>query len=148
MHLCHLQFADNFVLILEDIDEISTMLQQLNQESKNSIWKLCQNENNKIGKRKDPYRWRDNRKYQQIQLPRRYSYPRLCSENNMILNLKREFYEICVLPRSTYGMETIALTQAYTNTLRVMQGAMLGAWETISEMRRDAGEQGSRTLKE
>ncbi|EFN65840.1 Putative uncharacterized transposon-derived protein F52C9.6, partial [Camponotus floridanus] len=40
------------------------------------------------------------------------------------INLKRKVYRSCILPVTTYGLETMTLTQRSANSLRVCQRAM------------------------
>ena len=49
---------------------------------------------------------------------------RLIFKSNMNNSLKRKVFDSCVLPVLTYGAETLTLTKASENTLRVAQRAM------------------------
>ena len=53
-------------------------------------------------------------------------------DSAMPINFKRKVYESCVLPATTYGTETLALTKAKTNQLRICQRAMERAMMGIS----------------
>jgi Reverse transcriptase (RNA-dependent DNA polymerase) len=149
-YLNHLRFADDIVIISEDITEIQSMLQQLNQESKRaglkmnySKTKIMTSENARVVIGTDiietvsEYNYlghiitlgKDNRD-REIRRRIQLSWAAFAKVSHILrdhatpINLKRKVYDACILPVSTYGLETVALTQISANKLRVMQRAM------------------------
>lgn len=57
---------------------------------------------------------------------------RILRDPKISINLKRTVYNTCVLPVSTYGLETTTLTRSTANKLRICQRAMERAMLGIS----------------
>ena len=150
-YLSHLRFADDIVLMTVDLDEAQIMLQQLNEESRKvglkmnlSKTKIMINIDDdrdiKIGdtiiERVDSYVYLGHKlklglDNQTAEVKRRiglgwaaFGKLRLIFKSKMNNSLKRKVFDSCVLPVLTYGAETLTLTRASENKLRVTQRAM------------------------
>ena len=150
-YLSHLRFADDIVLIALDLDQAQVMLQQLNEESSKiglkmnlSKTKVMTNIDDdrdiKIGdtiiERVDSYVYLGHKlklglDNQTAEVKRRiglgwaaFGKLRLIFKSQMNNSLKRKVFDTCVLPVLTYGAETLTLTKASENKLRVAQRAM------------------------
>lgn len=149
-YLNNLRFADDIVLISDDIKEIESMLQELNEESQRvglkmniSKTKIMSPVNaqiyidNSVIENVKEYNYLGHvislgRENQSREISRRIklswtAFGKLAHilRNNVIpINLRRKVFNACVLPVTTYGMETIAITQASAHRFRVMERAM------------------------
>lgn len=149
-YLSHLRFADDIVLISEDIAEIESMLQELSRESGRvglkmnySKTKIMTSENaqifvdNVIIQAVEEYNYlghiiklgKDNRESEikrrvQLSWAAFGKMSHILRDNTIPINLKRKVYDTCILPVSTYGLETVALTQINAKKLRIMQRGM------------------------
>ena len=150
-YLSHLRFADDIVLIAVDLDQAQVMLQQLNDESSKiglkmnlSKTKIMTNIDDdrdiKIGdtviERVDNYIYLGHKlklglDNQTAEIRRRiglgwaaFGKLNLIFKSKMNNSLKRKVFDSCVLPVLTYGAETLTLTKASENKLRVAQRAM------------------------
>jgi hypothetical protein len=150
-YLSHLRFADDIVLIAVDLDQAQAMLQQLNEESSKiglkmnlSKTKIMTNIDDdrdiKIGdtviERVDSYVYLGHKlklglDNQTAEIRRRiglgwaaFGKLSLIFKSKMNNSLKRKVFDSCVLPVLTYGAETLTLTKASENKLRVAQRAM------------------------
>ena len=148
--LSHLRFADDIILFSSDVQELREMIEQLNANSKavglkmNLVkTKILSSENvhieieNQILEVVDHYVYlghniklgKDN---QTSEIKRRvgltwaaFGKLRFILNNEKIpINLKREVYESCVLPVTTYGLETLTFTKNNINRLKICQRAM------------------------
>lgn len=147
----NLRFADDIALISLDIDELDTMLTQLNEASgkiglkmNTSKTKIMTNiDTDKVIRiDNDIIEFVDNYKYlghnlklgienQTSEVRRRVglgwaAFGKLgyIFKSNMNNSLKRQVFDACVLPVLTYGAETLTLTKASETKLRVAQRAM------------------------
>lgn len=150
-YLSHLRFADDIILIAANLDQAQVMLEQLNEESNKvglkmnlSKTKYMTNINDdrdiKIGdtviERVDSYVYLGHKLQlglgnQTAEINRRiglawaaFGKLRLIFKSKMNNSLKRKVFDTCVLPVLTYGAETLTLTKASKNKLRVAQRAM------------------------
>ena len=150
-YLSHLRFADDIVLMTVDLNEAQIMLQQLNEESRKvglkmnlSKTKIMINIDDdrdiKIGdtiiERVDSYVYLGHKlklglDNQTAEVKRRiglgwaaFGKLRQIFKSKMNNSLKRKVFDSCVLPVLTYGAETLTLTRASENKLRVTQRAM------------------------
>ena len=149
--LSHLRFADDIVLMAVDLYEAEDMLQELNEEankvglkmnlSKTKIMtNIADNREMKIGdtviERVDSYVYLGHKlklglDNQTAEIKRRiglawaaFGRLSLIFKSKMSNSLKRKVFDTCVLPVLTYGAETLTLTKASENKLRVAQRAM------------------------
>lgn len=149
--LNHLRFADDIILIAADLDQLQTMMNQLHQESSKiglkmnlSKTKVMTNIDDdaviKVGddviERVDSYIYLGHKlklglDNQTAEVKRRiglgwaaFGKLRLIFKSKMNNSLKRKVFDSCVLPVLTYGAETLTLTKASENKLRVTQRAM------------------------
>lgn len=150
-YLSNLRFADDIVLIAVDLDQAQIMLQQLNEEaskvglkmnlSKTKIMTNIDDDSEiKIGdtviERVDScvylgHKLKLGLDNQTAEVKRRiglawaaFGKLRLIFKSKMNNSLKRKVFDTCVLPVLTYGAETLTLTKASENKLRVAQRAM------------------------
>lgn len=150
-YLSHLRFADDVGLTAIDLDQAQVMLQQLNEESMKvglkmnlSKTKIMTNIDDdrdiKIGdtviERVDHYVYLGHKlklglDNQTAEVKRRiglgwaaFGKLKLIFKSKMNNSLKRKVFDSCVLPVLTYGAETLTLTKASENKLRVAQRAM------------------------
>jgi len=158
-YLNHLRFADDIVLIAPDLQQLKLMLTELNEESKKVGLKMNWSKtkymtniptdtNIKIQNQEvelvDEYKYlghtlRLGYENQKNEISRRigltwaaFGKLKFIFRSNMDIRLKTKVYEQCVLPVMTYGSETLTLTKASTNKLRVSQRAMERAMLGIS----------------
>ena len=149
--LSHLRFADDIVLVALDLDEAQVMLEELNEEankvglkmnlSKTKIMTNIEDDREmKIGdtvvEKVDSYVYLGHKlklglDNQTAEIKRRiglawaaFGRLRLIFKSKMNNSLKRKVFDTCVLPVLTYGAETLTLTKASENKLRVAQRAM------------------------
>ena len=150
-YLSHLRFADDIVLIATSLDQAQVMLQQLNDESikvglklnlsKTKIMTNIDDDRDvKIGdtviERVENYVYLGHKLKlglgnQMAEVKRRiglgwaaFGKLRMIFKSKMNNSLKRKVFDSCVLPVLTYGAETLTLTKASENKLRVTQRAM------------------------
>ena len=150
-YLSHLRFADDVLLMANDLDKAQVMLQQLNEEAckvglKINLTKtkimtdLDDDKDIKIGdaaiEKVESYIYLGHKlklglDNQTAEIRRRtglawaaFGKLRLIFKSKMNNSLKRKVFDSCVLPVLTYGAETLTLTKASENKLRVTQRAM------------------------
>ena len=150
-HLSHLRFADDIVLVAADQAQAQNMIRQLNEESvkvglKMNLTKtkfmtnITDDREITIGdtviERVDSYVYLGHKlklgiDNQTTEIKRRiglgwaaFGKLRLIFKSKMNNSLKRKVFDSCVLPVLTYGAETLTLTKASENKLRVAQRAM------------------------
>lgn len=150
VYLNHLRFADDIVLLSTDTQELNTMLNQLNEQSKQiglkmnlSKTKIMSNNecnitiDNVTIENVDHYIYLGHKiklgkENQNVEIKRRIQLAWVAFGNmNYIfkdkevpINLKKKAYDSCILPVLTYGLETMAITQKAAEQLRVAQRAM------------------------
>jgi hypothetical protein len=151
IYLNHLRFADDIVIISEDLKELNDMIKQLHDASlkvglemnisKTKILSPSNSNNltinNKAIETVDEYVYLGHKiklgKENQIaEIPRRIGLgwaafgklDHILKNKNVPLNLKRKVFETCVLPVITYGLETMTLTANTIHKLKCTQRAM------------------------
>jgi hypothetical protein len=157
--LNHLRFADDVVLIADNLQDTVSMLHSLKSLSERAglkinfeKTKLMTNlvmsgnitiDNNTI-QQTDTYKYlgheiKINRDNQTNEIQRRIgltwaAFGKLSHilKSSIPMCLKRKVYNQCVLPVQTYGAETLTLTQKSANKLRVTQRAMERAMLNVS----------------
>jgi len=157
--LNNLRFADDIVLIATSMEQIETMLLQLNDESRKIGLKMNMSKT-KVMTNIDgasPIKIEDGEieivdsyKYlghdmklgldnQTTEIKRRiglgwaaFGKLRYIFKSRMNNSLKRKVFNMCVLPVLTYGAETLTITKASANKLRVAQRAMERAMLGVS----------------
>ena len=149
--LNNLRFADDIVLIAPNLEELETMLTQLNEMSQRIGLKMNLSKTKimtdiiterSIKIQNEEIEYVTSYKYlghtlklgldnQTAEIKRRVglgwaAFGRLnyIFKSKMNNSLKRKVFESCVLPVLTYGAETLTITQASANRLRVAQRAM------------------------
>lgn len=149
-YLSHLRFADDIVLISTDIQELKSMLQDLNEKSKEiglkmnlDKTKIISNSQeditieNTIIEKVEKYIYlghiiKNEKENQTLEIKRRIqqtwaAFGKLSfifKDKNIPIYLKRKTYDSCILPVATYGLETMAMTKKVAEQLRVTQRAM------------------------
>ena len=157
--LSHLRFADDIVLIAADLEQAQTMLLQLNEEASkvglkmnlaktkimsnivgDTVIKVADNLIEKV----DNYVYLGHKlklglENQTAEISRRiglswaaFGKLRHIFKNKINNSLKRKVFDACVLPVLTYGAETLTLTKASENKLKVAQRAMESSMLGIS----------------
>jgi len=150
-YLNHLRFADDIVLMAVDLDQAEVMLRQLNEEAnkiglkmnltKTKIMTNIDDDReitigDTVIERVDSYVYLGHKlklglENQTAEVKRRiglgwaaFGKLRLIFKSKMNNSLKRKVFDSCVLPVLTYGAETLTITKASENKLRVAQRAM------------------------
>lgn len=149
-HLHHLRFADDIVLISKDSEELSTMIKELQQTSKTvgltmniRKTKIMSTDNIDVIIENQPIEVVNEYNYlghiiklgkenQTAEINRRTglawaAFSRMAyilKNHDVPISLKRKIYNTCILPVATYGLETVTMTHANANKLRVCQRAM------------------------
>jgi hypothetical protein len=158
-YLNHLRFADDIVLIAPNLEQIELMLIELNEGSRKVGLKMNWSKTkymtniptetnikvqNEVVERVDEYKYlghtlRLGYENQKNEIGRRiglswaaFGKLNFIFRSNMDIRLKKKVFEQCVLPVMTYGSETLTLTRASKNKLRVSQRAMERAMLRIS----------------
>jgi hypothetical protein len=158
-NLNHLRFADDIVLIAPSLEETKLMLTDLNSESRKVGLKMNWSKTkymtniatdanitiqNEVVERVDDYKYlghtlRLGYVNQKNEIGRRigltwaaFGKLNFIFRSKMDIRLKTKVYEQCILPVMTYGSETLTLTKASANKLRVAQRAMERAMLGIS----------------
>jgi Reverse transcriptase (RNA-dependent DNA polymerase) len=156
--LNHLRFADDIVLCSSDFHELVEMTRELNHASKQVGLKM-NIQKTKIMSQENTEPTIDN---QQIENVSHYIYlghnitlgkenqwaevtrrialtwaafgklTHILKNPDIPINLKRKVYNSCILPVTTYGMETMTLTVKTANRFRVTQRAIERAMLNIS----------------
>lgn len=150
LYLNHLRFADDIVLISENLDELESMIQELKTASAKIGLEMNINKTKilspdsrqlKMGNQYieavDEYIYlghkiklgKDN---QRAEIPRRIgmswtAFRKLrfiLTNKDVPINLKTKVYNTCVLPVTTYGLETMTLTKESARKLQRTQRAM------------------------
>ncbi|XP_044755023.1 uncharacterized protein LOC123313977 [Coccinella septempunctata] len=146
-YLNHLRFADDIVLISGNLQELSVMLNELNDALRKVGLKMNISKTKIIGNTTEHiyidgtrHSIRIGKENQTAELKRRIrltwmafgemSY--IFRNNDIPINLKRKVFDTCILPEATYGLETMAITKKSANQPRVMQRAMERAMLNIS----------------
>lgn len=171
--LNNLRFADDIVLINSDINELRSMIQQLNNASKKVGLAMNINKTKIMSSNNDPITI-DNERLETVEeyvylghavklgkenqtreIRRRIGaawaafgkLKHILKNNDIPINLKRKVYETCILPVQTYGLETMTITQKSAKLLRVAQRAMERAMLGISLRNRVKNEEIRRRTK-
>lgn len=151
MHLHHLRFADDIVLISTDLDELNIMLNELNEESRKIGLHMNLNKtkimsnipqynitiDNTTIENVDHYIYLGHKiklgkENQNAEIKRRIHLAWVAfgklnyifKDKKVPLHLKRKAYNSCILPVITYGLETMAITRKVAEQLKVTQRAM------------------------
>lgn len=150
VYLNHLRFADDIVLITSDANELERMMTELHEASLRVGLKMNLNKT-KIMSRDDLHIKIENHEFDTVEeyvylghsiklgkenqtseINRRVrlswaaygNLGHILKNRNIPINLKRKVYDACILPVSTYGLETTTLTQKSAERLRTTQRAM------------------------
>lgn len=149
-YLSHLRFADDIILTSTNIEELKTMIEELNNLSKQIGLKMNLNKTkiitsspqevsieNTIIEKVEQYTYlghtiKIGKENQTAEIKRRtqltwaafgkLSY--ILKDKDVSIYLKRKVYNSCILPVATYGLETMAITKKSAAKLRVTQKAM------------------------
>lgn len=156
--LNHLRFADDIVVISNDINQLKDMLEELQETSKQIGLKMNLNKTKIMTSEEtaitiegctlehvEEYIYlghaiRLGKQNQTNEISRRTrlswaAFGRLgyiLKSQSIPINLKRKVYEACILPVTTYGLETMTLTERSAERLRTTQRAMERAMLGIS----------------
>ena len=111
--LSNLHFPDDIFLCPETPQELQQMLQELSDESRRiQHYSLKENNQDKEIQRRIMTGWAAYAKRQDI------------FKSNLVICLKRQVYNSCVMPAMTYGAETWTLTKQAQNKLAAAQTKM------------------------
>lgn len=148
--LSHLRFADDIVLMATNTNELRDMLQELNQASNIIGLKMNMNKTKIMSQEHvqlslEGHEIENVNEYiylghtvklgkenQNAEIKRRIrlswaafgKLQYIFKNEDIPINLKRRVYNTCILPVTSYGLETMSLTKKSANKLRTSQRAM------------------------